>query len=107
MTAGGRFVAIDEIQAGTVTAQKFAVLGATDDGTDATIGTGKLLAGQKEIIVDNTNVKADSKIFVTATSQTGDMTLIVADKTLGQFTVKIESEYTDDITFDYWIVEVK
>ena len=91
----------------TITAQKFAVLGASDSNSDATIGTDKIIAGTKETVISNINAKQNSKIFVTATSSTGGATLIVADKTDGQFKVKIENDYQDDITFDYWIVDVK
>ena len=75
------------------------------DTTTASIGTGTIPAGETNVVINTTAVNNTSRIFVTATSATGKQTLIVPVKTAGRsFTVKIEEAYTDDITFNWWIV---
>ncbi len=69
-----------------------------------TIGSGTFFAGQTIITIQNNTVTANSKIFITPTSNT-DKVISVVTKTAGSgFTVQIPSSSTSNITFDYWII---
>jgi hypothetical protein len=113
MTTSGGIIAKGEISSDTVVARKVAVLGEStvaENSTSAdgsTIGEETLGAGLLEVTIDNANVNPDSKIFITPTTGTGGKALIVKQKDNGSFTVSIDSAHSEDIDFDYWIVEVR
>jgi hypothetical protein len=76
----------------------------TPEEGDATIGSGKIEAGKKSLVIENVNVTENAKIFVTVTSR-GNNVLNVIKKTAGEsFEVELGAVTTTDVTFDYWIV---
>lgn len=91
----------------SVAARNFSVLGTQDPEQSASIGEGVITAGTIEVTIMNTNVRPTSKVFVTATTDTGVNNLIVANKIDGAFVVKIKQAMLTDVKFDYWIVGVK
>ncbi len=71
----------------------------------ASAGNDKIATGQTKITINTNLVTANSKIFVTAKSKTGNQTLYTENVVASQsFDVAIENSYTGDITFDWWII---
>ena len=90
-------LAADKVEAGSYAIKE----------TSELVGSSTLAAGDTEIVIENTNVQEDSKVFITPTTSTGGQTLIVSQKTEGEsFTVSIETAIENDITFDWWILDV-
>jgi hypothetical protein len=72
---------------------------------DATIGSATITAGSASLFVNNNQVTAQSKVFLTATSLTGGQPIIVSQKVPEQgFMVELEQAIENDITFDWWII---
>ena len=93
---------------GTISAEKVVADEFSVKGSSTLVGSAVITAGQTEIIINNTDVKANSKIFVTATSSTNGQSLIVLEKTAGtSFKVGIDLPYYTDISFDWWILNVE
>ena len=90
---------------GEITAKKVNIDTSASDA--ASLGSGTLLAGETSIEISTTAVTNKSRIFVTATTKTGQA-LSVTQKSQGVgFTVEIETPYIKDIKFDWWIVDEK
>jgi hypothetical protein len=87
----------------TVKVDKLAVNQNPTSG-QATIGTGTINAGSQTVVVSNTNVTANSKIFLQITSQDGDSVRVVSKQSGTGFTVKLNTVQTQNVTFDYWII---
>lgn len=67
-------------------------------------GRSTLSAGQNKIVIKNQLVEEDSLIFLTPTSLT-DYILAVTQKVKGEsFTVEIKSPSSNDIEFNWWVV---
>jgi hypothetical protein len=93
---------------GTVTAKTVETQNLRIDPSTEMVGNAAIASGEKSVIIANTNVKSNSKIFVTPTSSTGGQALIVTEKKDGEsFTISVDNIQTQEITFDWWIVEVK
>ena len=122
MTAKGDIEVTGKIKAEIVAAKKFAVLGLATEikestnsatisaqltPTQSSIGQSMLPSGETEIVIENTNIDKNSKIFITPTTSTEGQTLVVAEKSTGRVKITIDHEITRDITFDYWIVGVE
>ncbi|PIZ62293.1 hypothetical protein COY16_04715 [Candidatus Roizmanbacteria bacterium CG_4_10_14_0_2_um_filter_39_13] len=122
MTAKGDIEVEGTITAKKVAATKFTVLGIADDikessnsatlsaqllSQQASIGQSTILAGTKEIIIENIHIDANSKIFVTPTTSTEGQSLIVFEKSDGRAKIIIDRAVTKNIVFDYWIVGVE
>jgi hypothetical protein len=133
VTSDGGLIAQGDIEANKVTAKQFAVLGeqtiaeqnvveteeansetneseeesTTTEPALSTVGEGVIEAASKSVTIYNVNTAENSKIFVTATTSTGGSSLIVTNKSQGEFTVEIEEVTADDVKFDYWIVAVE
>ena len=103
----GSLVSLGRVEAKVIAAQEFKVLGANTLTTSATVGEGTILSGQTELVIQNTNVKTNSKIFVTPTTATDGRSIVVAQKQNGNFKVTIDSAHDENIKFDYWIVQVE
>ncbi|OGH21221.1 MAG: hypothetical protein A2629_02580, partial [Candidatus Levybacteria bacterium RIFCSPHIGHO2_01_FULL_41_15] len=89
---------------GELTVKKVNIDTAASDA--ASLGSATLLAGQTSVIIETTAVTNKSKVFITPTTKTGNRSLIVSQKSAGTgFTVTIETSYTSDIKFDWWIVD--
>jgi len=72
-----------------------------------TLGTGIITAGQTELTIPAIQVKTDSKIFLTATSNISG-NLVVGTITPGsKFKVKLTQPNLQDVTFNWWIVQSK
>ena len=74
----------------------------------ASIGSDIIPAGSMEIPVFTSAATDSSKIFLTATSQTGGQSLVVSetvDKT--GFVVSLDRAYSKDIKFNWWIIETQ
>ncbi|GIW57355.1 MAG: hypothetical protein KatS3mg083_300 [Candidatus Dojkabacteria bacterium] len=71
---------------------------------DPVVGSGTITAGQTRVVINNSNVQSTSKIFITLTSSSTQV-ISVINKTPGvSFEVSILTQQTEDITFDYWII---
>jgi cytoskeletal protein CcmA (bactofilin family) len=81
-------------------------LSATDSAnTSSTIGQGTLLAGLRSITIANTRVTAQSLIYITPITSTGNQVLYVSDKVPGlSFTVAIDSPLSAPVEFNWWII---
>jgi len=76
--------------------------------TSQVSGTETLLANQTEIVINTTKVKANSKVFVTASNNLEGKTLYVDEKVDGvSFKVKINQSMTTDVKFDWFILNVE
>ena len=78
----------------------------------ATVGSGKITAGSKSVVINSTLVKENSRVLITPTVETSQ-TISVTNKsyitdpsnaTSPNFTVSVPSVTTADISFDWFIV---
>jgi hypothetical protein len=73
-----------------------------------TTGSAILPQGSNEIVIETTSPQENSKIFVTPTSSTGGNTLYIKGKINGvSFTVAIDAYASNDINFDWWILNIE
>ena len=91
-----------EVVAGTMTIKVI-------DPNAKTIGTETIKAGEVEKEVDTTAITANSKVFVSGKSKKAlSFPLTVTEIKEGTyFKVEIPQALTDDLNFDWWIVEQK
>jgi cysteine-rich repeat protein len=75
---------------------------------DATVGSATIPAQQIEFRVNNSLVEANSKIFITFTSDTGARTWHISEKVpeVG-FTIRLSDVTPEELNFDYWILQVE
>ena len=98
----GKLTVKGTIEAETVTADEFVLR-----GTSSNIGSGIILSGQTKITLLTPATKANSKVFITATTSTGGQTLIVGNKIPDtSFDIYIDNPIGSDIVFDWWIVNL-
>lgn len=76
----------------------------TETVADGSAGTGVITAYERERTIKSPYVTKNSLIYVTATSNTQTVTPYVARQTDTSFTVQIPSTVTQDITFNWWII---
>ncbi|MBP9840755.1 MAG: tail fiber domain-containing protein, partial [Candidatus Pacebacteria bacterium] len=89
---------------GTLVSDRFVV--AADDEGSAAAGSAVILEGSLAVEIENNRVASTSRVFITMTSPLyGGW--YVTDKGEGSFTVALEEEQDDDVTFDYFIVETE
>jgi hypothetical protein len=86
------------IQAQTVTANKYKVAGAS-------AGTATLSSGQTSIFVESSQVTEDSLIFVTATSVANSPLTVLNKQSGSGFTVSVSQSSNQPITFNWFIVD--
>jgi len=90
------------VSSGEITAEKYNV--DISDNASTTLGQGKISKDTTSTTISTTSIGIDSKIFVTARSDT-DKPLIVKNVVAGKsFDVTILSSYVSDIKFDWWII---
>jgi len=79
---------------------------ATDAATlGASVGHATLPAGSQTLLIDNPKVTSETLIYLTPLSSTGNQSLYVLDKTPGAgFTVAMDAPLTNDVQFNWWIV---
>jgi hypothetical protein len=70
----------------------------------ATAGSAKVPAGTDEVIIANPNIKANSLLFVTPTSGTGNYVIYVKEQLDGQARIGFDQTTESDINFNWWIV---
>jgi len=79
-----------------------------EQGKDATVGSATIPAQQIEFRVNNTLVEANSKIFVSFTTDTGGRTWYISEKVAGVgFTIHLSDVTPEPLDFDYWIILVQ
>ncbi len=71
----------------------------------ATAGAARIASGSADITILNPNIKADSLIFVTPTSLS-PQNLFVKNKDAGTATVGFADPGANDVTFNWWIVNL-
>ncbi len=76
----------------------------TETVADGSAGTGLITAYERERTIRTPYVTPNSLIYVTATSNTQQVTPYVARQTANSFTVQIPSVVSKDISFNWWIV---
>lgn len=70
------------------------------------LGEGKITAGQKEVKIQNSLVKNNSKIFITFRGQAQDFGWSIKEILEGDsFTVEISKTLAQDLIFDYWVIQ--
>ena len=103
ITPDGTFNIAGDLTADKIQANEFSLTGMSD-----VIGSSILPAGETSITIENFGVTENAKIFVTPTSPTGGQALVVSNKSEGSsFTVSVNAPYTSNITFDWWVLDVK
>jgi hypothetical protein len=102
----GNLKTIGNITANTVQTNSLNI--AQTSGQDPTIGNYAFTptkAGNQIVEIKNKNIRANSKIFITLTSDDGKDIRVTSKVENKGFTVKFLTSSTNKITFDYWIVE--
>ncbi|MFZ2202284.1 MAG: hypothetical protein WAV56_02695, partial [Microgenomates group bacterium] len=76
--------------------------------TNATIGTGTISAGTTELIVANSTVRTGTYVYLTPISDTANQVLYIKSKQEGTgFTVAINQPLTQDVIFNYWLIQTQ
>jgi hypothetical protein len=88
-----------------------ATTSATFDGivltSTTSAGKGTIPSNAKEVTIINSMVKADSLIYVTPTTSTGNQTLYVKEQLDGKVVIGIDTALNNDISFNWWIIQTK
>jgi hypothetical protein len=90
------------IKANKVVAGEYSVRSASE-----TIGTAAIVAGQTERVVTSSKIKADSKIFVTPQGSLTKPLYVKARINGASFTVAVDEVQSQDVTFDWWILDTE
>ncbi|MFA4817609.1 MAG: tail fiber domain-containing protein [Parcubacteria group bacterium] len=78
------------------------------DKDSATIGSAIIPAGETSVTVKTKAVTKNSKIYLTPAGTTKNQVLYVGDISEGEnLEIKVDSPVTEDIGFNWWIVEAK
>ncbi|MEN8253249.1 MAG: tail fiber domain-containing protein [Patescibacteria group bacterium] len=72
---------------------------------NTSLGSATLAAGETSVLVKTTALSENSKIFTSLTSESGNQSLIVKIHDDSSFKVSIENKHSENITFDWWIVD--
>jgi hypothetical protein len=91
-------------QFGVLVADQF--VAATNSSGTSSAGTVTILAGNTVAQVMNSYVNPDSKIFVTLTASTTG-SWYISDKENGFFKLVLSEPQTNDVSFDYFIVQIE
>ncbi len=73
--------------------------------TDDTVGSGLISKDTTEIEIQNSNINSDSLIYITPTSPTQNKVLYIKEKKDGSFKVGLSDSISEDINFNWWIIE--
>ncbi|PJA38553.1 hypothetical protein CO180_03280, partial [candidate division WWE3 bacterium CG_4_9_14_3_um_filter_41_6] len=92
MTTDGNIVSLGNISTQSVTI------------TSDAVGSGVIVAGETSITIQQNLVNKDTKIFVTATTDTENQPLFVTHDVDGEFVVHLGIPLTKNVQFDYWVV---
>jgi len=93
--------------AGASVATDSATLQNGEINTNASAGSGILPAGQKEIAIVSPNIKSESLVYVTPTSDTKNYVLYVKAKEDGRMVVGFNRALDIDVYFNWWVIAVK
>ncbi|MBU6214370.1 DUF5011 domain-containing protein [Patescibacteria group bacterium] len=104
LSAVGAFIGKGFAQFGTLIADQF--VAATNSAGTSSAGTVTILAGNTVAKVNNSYVLPTSKIFVTLTASTTG-SWYISDKQPGSFKLVLSEPQTNDISFDYFIVQTE
>ncbi len=74
------------------------------DKSSPTVGEGVLNKDQTSVEIPSNVITEKSKIFITPTTLTEYPLVVIAKNTGKSFTIKIAKKATEDIHFDWWIV---
>ena len=85
------------------TATSSATLEGTIYISQATAGQARVPKGEAEITIQNPNIKEDSLLFITATSQTRE-NLFIKSQGSGSAVIGFAAPTADDVNFNWWIV---
>jgi hypothetical protein len=102
-TIEAKGVAAENVKTENLEVSKVSVKPNTVTG-DSMIGTGKIVAGQKSVIIANKNVADNSLVFVTVTSKGGALISVTTKQPGVSFEVELPAPAASDVTFNYWIV---
>jgi|GEM_PF-2482322 len=93
--------------AGASVATDSATLQNGEINTNASAGSGILPAGQKEIAIVSPNIKSESLVYVTPTSDTKNYVLYVKAKEDGRMVVGFNRTLDIDVYFNWWVIEAR
>ncbi|QLG70067.1 MAG: hypothetical protein CH104c_0839 [Candidatus Woesebacteria bacterium] len=93
--------------AGASVATDSATLQNGEINTNASAGSGILPAGQKEIAIVSPNIKSESLVYVTPTSDTKNYVLYVKAKEDGRMVVGFNRALDIDVYFNWWVIEAR
>jgi hypothetical protein len=75
--------------------------------TNATAGKATLPAGVTEITIKNPKISDYTLVYITPTSSTLNNVLYVKNKETGQFVVGFTDPTSIDVSFNWWVIEIK
>lgn len=75
--------------------------------TNATAGTASIPSGVDEITIKNSRITDYTLVYVTPTSPTNNQVLYVKAKGNGFFKVGFTQPANTDVTFNWWVIDVK
>jgi hypothetical protein len=75
--------------------------------TNATVGKAVIPAGIADITINNSMISDNTLVYLTATSSTLNNVLYVKSKEAGKFIVGFTDPISQDVSFNWWIVEIK
>ena len=82
-------------------------IGTSEISTNATAGKTIIPIGGLEITIRNPKITDDTLVYVTPTSSTNNKTLYVKAKEDGFFTVGFSDPIDTEVSFNWWVIEVK
>ena len=86
------------LRAQTITIAEFKVI------ANKISGSSKIPKGEKEVIVDNSLIKSDSRILITPTSETNSVLAVTKKLESKGFLVSTSQDAKEDIIFDWWLI---
>lgn len=75
--------------------------------TNSTIGSGIIPAGVSEITIKSPKITDYTLVYVTPTSETQNYVLYIKEKGQGYFKVGFNKTLDIDVSFNWWVIEVK
>lgn len=76
--------------------------------SNATIGTSAIPAGTTEVVINNALITDTTLIYLTPISNTNNQVLFVKAKAAGtSFTIAINNEAPEPISFNYWLIQTQ
>ncbi len=96
----------EKVESNVIVAGEY-VIAKDESESDKNTGSVTIYAGQSEIFVENTKINNSSRVMVTPIGSS-PINWIVSEKREGQgFIIKLDGGVSEDIVFDYWIVQAE